>query len=78
MRENIRFLPQNINTTWNSFLSQNMLVSLLKIQHEIGEEFNPDGDKILRFLNMDINNVKVIILGQNPYPQKGRARGRTL
>jgi len=37
----------------------------------------PMNEWVLRFLEMDINQIRVIILGQDPYPQEGIATGRS-
>ncbi|MDR1690100.1 MAG: uracil-DNA glycosylase [Clostridiales bacterium] len=66
-----------IHNTWSDFISQeNIKTALARIQTEIGENYTPAGGKALRFLETDLSKVKVIILGQDPYPQQGVATGR--
>lgn len=72
----IKILPQNIHDSWNEFLSEELLNRLVEIQEKIGDNYNPDTENILRFLTNDLKSLKVVILGQDPYPQKGRATGR--
>lgn len=43
---------------------------------EIGEDFTPSHDRVLRFSRNDLTQVQVVILGQDPYPQSGAATGR--
>ena len=37
---------------------------------------SPSKDRVLNFFNMNPNDIKVVILGQDPYPTKGVANGR--
>ena len=39
-------------------------------------ELTPARENVLRFLQTDLSAMKVIILGQDPYPQAGAATGR--
>lgn len=38
--------------------------------------YTPLPENVLRFLTLPLNEIKVIILGQDPYPQEGVATGR--
>jgi len=49
---------------------------LKDIESNIGHDFNPHRQKVLRFLNTNLDRLKVVILGQDPYPEKNRATGR--
>jgi len=49
---------------------------LSDIEASVKNNFTPGPDKALRFLCMDVNTIKIIILGQDPYPQAGAATGR--
>ncbi len=40
------------------------------------QEYTPLSPNVLKFLKVSLLKVKVIILGQDPYPQKGVATGR--
>lgn len=72
----IHILPQNIHSSWVKFLDENILIELAIIENKIGNSFTPPVGNILRFLFNDLNKLKVIILGQDPYPEKGIATGR--
>ncbi|MFI3252706.1 MAG: uracil-DNA glycosylase, partial [bacterium] len=50
---------------------------LNKIELEIGSNYTPNSNLILRVLNNDLDKVKVIWLGQDPYFQEGVATGRS-
>lgn len=69
----------SIHTSWNNFLSEQIISELKEIENKIlseGKVFTPTKEKVLRFLTQPLSEVKVIILGQDPYPQKGVATGR--
>lgn len=69
----------NIHHSWESFLTDQIRTLLIDIEKEIkqdGQSITPPQQLVLRFLEMDISRIKVIILGQDPYPQQGVATGR--
>lgn len=72
------FLSQiNIHSCWNSFLSDDILLLLEKIEASVSiSNTTPATNLILRFLELDLNKIPVVILGQDPYPQDGVATGR--
>jgi uracil-DNA glycosylase len=71
-------LPNNIHSSWKLFLTSGILDELHVIEQEIGSSYNPhEPERILRFLTTDLDNVKVIWLGQDVYPMKGAATGRS-
>lgn len=72
----IKILPAEINSSWTDFLDSKILNMLSDIDKKIGGNYTPDTDKVLRFMHNDLNDMKVVILGQDPYPEKGRATGR--
>ena len=69
-------LPESIHTSWKNFLDENILKELSDIEQKIGNNFTPSAGRILRFMVSDLNKFKVVILGQDPYPEKGIAMGR--
>lgn len=71
-----KMLPANIDSSWHAFLNDGGFKMINKIAAETGENINPDAENVLRFLKVNLDNVKVVILGQDPYPQKGIATGR--
>lgn len=64
------------HTSWNTFLNSNKALLKEIITAVSKTNFTPQQENILRFLSVDLKNVKVIILGQDPYPQQGVATGR--
>lgn len=70
-------LPQYISPSWESFLTEDILKKLNRIEHSIGTNYTPNNDKILRFLNTDLDKATVCVLGQDVYYQPGVATGRS-
>ncbi len=71
----MRLIPENYHDSWEEFLNKNNKL-ILEIEDKIGDNINPEAENVLRFLNQDLYKIKIIILGQDPYPEKGRATGR--
>jgi uracil-DNA glycosylase len=69
-------IPQNAHSSWNEFLTLEICEELNEIEKKIGLNTNPEHDNILRFMLCNLNDVKVVLLGQDPYPEKGRPTGR--
>ena len=71
----MKLIPNDCHNSWNDFLNKNNKL-ILEIEEKIGDNINPEPKNVLRFLQQDLNDIKVLILGQDPYPEKGRATGR--
>lgn len=69
-------LPNDYHSSWDKFLTPEICNELNEIEIKIGSRTNPSHDNILRFLKCDLHSIKAAILGQDPYPEKGRATGR--
>jgi uracil-DNA glycosylase len=71
-------LPEQVHVSWQPFLEETGYGLLERIAPQIfkGGIFTPEPEKMLRFLGLDLDAVKVLILGQDPYPQPGVATGR--
>lgn len=61
-------IPPNHHKSWNDFLSNDIIYLLSKIEKEIGNNHFPLKEEILRFLKVDLTNIKCIIIGMEPYP----------
>jgi uracil-DNA glycosylase len=72
------FLSQiSIHKSWTAFLSNEIIRLLEDIEKEINlESSTPAPQLVLRFLEMNLLQIPVVILGQDPYPQEGVATGR--
>ncbi|MFI3329007.1 MAG: uracil-DNA glycosylase [bacterium] len=65
------------HSSFDNFFTKEINDLLDKIELEIGSDYTPNSDLILRVLNNDLSKVKVIWLGQDPYFQEGVATGRS-
>lgn len=76
----VHFLEAIGNKThksWDVFLTKDILEMLFAIESEIkNDSINPEAKYVLRFFEQDLKKIKILILGQDPYPQKGAATGR--
>ncbi len=70
-------LTNSIHPSWQDFLTPARLEQLKIIESQIEDlPINPTKDMVLLFLSLDLHAIKVVILGQDPYPQAGVATGR--
>ncbi len=70
---------ERIDPSWNPFLINENLDLIRQIEQAILNqdiEYTPGAQFVLRFLSVPLDKVRVLILGQDPYPQKGVATGR--
>jgi len=72
----VSLIPENRHPAWSDFLDQKTMAMLDEIESCLGEDINPRKQDVLRFLTIDPGQVKVVILGQDPYPEPGAATGR--
>ena len=70
-------VPDDYHSSWDKFLTIKIVEELKNIERKIGNNINPQQKNVLRFMKCDLYEVKVVILGQDPYPEKGRATGRS-
>lgn len=71
------------HATWHTFFTENTFKMLRDIEKKLVEissssfsSITPQAQYVLRFLNIPASEIKVMVLGQDPYPQKGVATGR--
>lgn len=69
-------IPIDAHSSWDRFLTKEVRDELEIIEEKIGNNINPHYDNVLRFMKNNLNEIKVVILGQDPYPEKGRSTGR--
>jgi uracil-DNA glycosylase len=76
--QNSSFLTNlNIHPSWNAFLSDEVINLIKQTEDSIDlSKSTPSQNLVLRFLEMDLMKIPVVILGQDPYPQEGVATGR--
>lgn len=64
-------LPEYIHSSWHGFLTEDMLNEIKFIEKKIGNNYNPyPGEKVLRFLAIDLYSIKVLIQGMDAYPSQ--------
>lgn len=61
---------QMIHNNWNPFLEDEIVVGEIYRIKEIlkKEEYFPEHDKVFRFLELDPETIKFVIVGMEPYP----------
>lgn len=66
-----------IHDDWKDFLTPQVKRVLDETELLISSsDYTPEQDKVLRFMSLPLSDAKVVILGQDPYPQPGVATGR--
>ena len=77
MKDSLFLKAQNVHSDWFSFLTEENRSLVFNIEEEVKKiGFTPAEDKVLRFLSFPLSTLKIVILGQDPYPQPGAATGR--
>lgn len=77
MNDTLFIKEADVHEEWHAFLSAGNLNLLASIEAGVSKTgYTPAADKVLRFLKVPLQSVKIIILGQDPYPQPGVATGR--
>ncbi len=77
-----KFLEQlyaPVHESWKGFLSEQIIEQLERIEEStinVSDEFTPKISRVLHFMTNDLESAKVVIIGQDPYPQFGVATGR--
>ncbi|PLS19384.1 uracil-DNA glycosylase [Bacillus sp. M6-12] len=62
----------SIHDSWESFFNQSHVINeLQKIEQSIiSKPFTPKAEVVLRFATLNVKELKVIVLGKDPYPQQ--------
>ncbi len=77
MKDSLFLKKQNIHSDWFAFLTNENRSLVFSIEAEVKKSgFTPPAEKVLRFLSFPLTSAKIIIIGQDPYPQPGVATGR--
>lgn len=66
------------HSSWQPFFDAEVLAHLTELARKLEHDgpLSPPFNAMLRFLELDLQAVKIVVLGQDPYPQKGVATGR--
>lgn len=70
------WLQLAVHPSWEEFLTDARRSQIVDIAAQVGEPHNPAPERVLRFLQTDLDRLQVVLLGQDPYPQPGVATGR--
>lgn len=65
-----------VHDSWGVFFN-NHIEELEKIERLIGSDFTPTGANVFKIFKLPLNEIKFVIIGQDPYPQRGVATGRS-
>lgn len=65
-----------VHDSWEPLFNDN-LMELKKIEQSIGTNFTPNGYDVFKIFKLAVNEIKFVIIGQDPYPQRGVATGRS-
>ncbi|PPC76970.1 uracil-DNA glycosylase [Pokkaliibacter plantistimulans] len=66
-----------MHNSWNDFFTEDIKKELDSIWNKIDLiRSTPSKDKAMRLFDFDLNELKVLIIGMDPYPQQNRATGR--
>lgn len=66
-----------VHESWNDFITDDIKKELQNIEKNVGLDYTPAPNKVLRFMQLDLTKIKVVILGQDPYKPEGVANGRS-
>lgn len=72
-------LHADIHPSWNDFLTEDIIEELKRTEDNtvsVSKDFTPGTARVLHFMTNDLDSARVVIIGQDPYPQKGVATGR--
>jgi len=70
------FFTNNIHLSWLPFFKKNwkLLNSIIRKIYKLPKYF-PTQNNIFKVFTSDINNIKIVLLGQDPYHKKTQAHG---
>jgi len=63
----------NIHSSWNNFFTENKCDFINELYLE--SNIYPPKDLVFKVFEMDINDIKIVLLGQDPYHQPNQAHG---
>lgn len=72
------WIDMKYHKSWEKFINSSVHFSEMQHFVEITDNICPPKDKVFRFLNCDLDKVKCIILGMDPYPSTYNKDGKIL
>lgn len=79
MSDFLDLIYRPVHPSWNGFLDNETIDELRNIEEKIKQNpgaFTPEPSRVFHFMTNDLKSAKVVIIGQDPYPQEGVATGR--
>lgn len=77
MRDSLFLKELKIHSDWLPFLCEDILHTVATVETDVcKKDFTPSSGRVLRFFTLPLSSAKIVILGQDPYPQAGVATGR--
>ena len=79
MSEFLQNIYSPVHLSWRDLFTPEITQELKKIEESIFRdlrEYTPEASRVLHFTTNDLDSAKVVIIGQDPYPQAGVATGR--
>lgn len=67
---------KDIHPSWEPFFL-NREEELSEIMKKVGSNFTPTKERVFRFAQTNLSEVKCVWIGKDPYPQRGVATGRS-
>ena len=64
-----------IHYSWMPHIRQALEENLPRLEQQIGQDFLPPAEDVFAALSMPLDDVRVLIVGQDPYPTPGHAMG---
>lgn len=60
-------IPKTWHSSWDELMTKENIILLEKIESQIGQNYVPEEQNVLRFLERDLSLIKCVWLGQDPY-----------
>jgi uracil-DNA glycosylase len=76
MNRNTFLAKHGIHQSFYDFFTEDIVEDIVSKLKEMKKDFYPKSSDIFKVFRNDLKKVKIVILGLDPYPQKGAATGR--
>lgn len=79
MSKFINNLHLPVHASWKAFLTEEIIQLVVDIESTLDQReelITPLENRVFHFFTQDLGAIKVLIIGQDPYPQEGVATGR--
>jgi uracil-DNA glycosylase len=71
----MEFSPTEVDESWHEFFERHRTLINNLLSQIAGAQFTPSRGEIFRAFQLPIDSIKVLIIGQDPYPGRGVADG---